>query len=270
MIGGAVYEASLFSAAIGRTLRYRVYLPPDYYAGTRRYPVLYMLHGAGGNYTEWSDEFLPERADELMRSGAVQPFIVVMPDGGGRSYWANWPDNGPRWADYVLYEVVPEVDRTYRTLPSATSRAVGGLSMGGLGALNLALRHPDVFGVVGGHSPSIRPTPDGQYSVLSGASFYDNDPIGYVQRGWVDRRQAIWVDVGSSDNYRGYDELFRDAAFGRGLDLTWREFPGTHEAEYWAAHASDYVRFYGQRLQGEASMMPTPTPTPDTSYLEAF
>src|ERR1700704_4357804 len=72
---GSVYDGLLSSSLIGRELPYRVYLPPDYFADDRRYPVLYMLHGAGGTYTEWGDSFLPERADELIQAGEIQPMI---------------------------------------------------------------------------------------------------------------------------------------------------------------------------------------------------
>ena len=157
-LAGTLQLGQLRSRQIGRELPYLVYLPPDYLTSERRYPVLYMLHGAGGDYTEWSDSFLPEWTDELIRTGEIQPMIVVMPDGGERSYFSNL-SNGTRWADYLAYEVVPTIDATYRTVPAAEARAIGGLSGGGLGALALALNHPDLFGAVGGHSPSLRLEP---------------------------------------------------------------------------------------------------------------
>src|SRR5919202_1539503 len=90
LMGLALALSALASAIIGETFVYRVYLPPDYQrAQQKRYPVLYMLHGAGGNYTEWTDSYLPERADELIRVGEIQPLIIVMPEGGERSYFAN-------------------------------------------------------------------------------------------------------------------------------------------------------------------------------------
>src|SRR5947209_661407 len=95
---GLLLDDSLLSPIIGESLPYRVFLPPDYVrTPQRRYPVLYMLHGAGGNYTEWSDSYLPEQADRMIVAGEIQPMIVVMPDGGGQTYWANWSEDGPRW-----------------------------------------------------------------------------------------------------------------------------------------------------------------------------
>ncbi len=127
-IVGTLVETQFYSPTLGQAEPYRVYLPPDYATSSRRYPVLYMLHGAGGGYTEWSDSFLPERADDMIRNGLIQPMIVVMPSGGDRTYWANWP-GGLRWADSLAYDVVGEIDAHFRTLPTPASRAIGGLSM---------------------------------------------------------------------------------------------------------------------------------------------
>jgi enterochelin esterase-like enzyme len=254
-IAGTLAEAHFYSATLGRDMTYRVYLPPDYAtAGSSYYPVVYMLHGAGGDYTEWSDSFLPDRADEMIRRGEIQPMIVAMPDGGHRTYWANLPD-GPRWADYLAYDFVQEIDSHYRTLPVPTSRAIGGLSMGGLGALNTALHHPDIFNVVGGHSPSIRVEPDPRVAdSLMGATFYDNDPIWLVHNRWQPGEHlSIWVDVGLDDGWRPNIEEFGSALRSAGIAPTWREFPGTHEDTYWTSHVPDYLRFYSSALSSALS-----------------
>src|ERR671932_447210 len=83
LMGLALALSALASAIIGETFVYRVYLPPDYQrAQQKRYPVLYMLHGAGGNYTEWTDSYLPEQIDRMTLAGQIPAMIVVMPDDG--------------------------------------------------------------------------------------------------------------------------------------------------------------------------------------------
>jgi enterochelin esterase-like enzyme len=240
----------LFEApTLNRWMPYRIYLPPDYYSSdTRRYPTLYMLHGAGGTYTEWSDSFLPQQIDDWIQRGLVQPMIVVMPDGGGRTYFANW-DNGPRYSDYLAYDIVGEVDTHYRTIGAATARAVGGLSMGGLAALQVSMNHPGVFGVVGAHSPSIRLEPDPELWFLSSQSFLQHDPIWLARNSPGADRMVYWLDVGADDWWRPNIETLHSALSGAGLNLTWRIFAGTHEAEYWIEHVPDYVRFYGENLR---------------------
>jgi enterochelin esterase-like enzyme len=171
-----------------------------------------------------------------------------MPDDGGQTYWANW-DGGPRWADYLIEDVVSTIDLRYRTLARAPSRAIGGLSMGGLGALNLAFQHPDVFGVVGGHSPSVRLEPDPALWFLPGQTFWDNNPVWLAQhRPGLDSLK-IWLDAGDEDVWLPNVEAVRDALVGEGLQPAWHLYPGPHEAEYWIDHVPDYLLFYGGVLR---------------------
>jgi enterochelin esterase-like enzyme len=240
----------VLSPIIGESFPYRVYLPPDYlHSPQRRYPVLYMLHGAGGNYTEWTDSFLPEQADRMMVAHEIPPLIIVMPDDGGQTYWANWSEGGPRWGDYLTEDVVGTIDQRYRTLPNAASRAIGGLSMGGLGALNLAFHHPDVFGVVGSHSPSVRIDPDPALWFLSGQTFWDNNPIWLAQHRSGLESLNIWLDVGADDIWLPNIEAVHDTLVEQGLHPEWHVFPGPHEAEYWIEHVPDYLHFYGTALK---------------------
>jgi enterochelin esterase-like enzyme len=249
-LNGYLFDNQLWAPTLQRQLTYRVYLPPDYYADdTRRYPTLYMLHGAGGSYTEWSDSFLPEQLDDMVGLQLVQPMIVVMPDGGDRTYWANW-DEGPRWSDYVAYDVVNEVDSRFRTVPLQSARGIGGLSMGGLGAMQIAMRHPDIFGAVGAHSPSIRLEPDPELWFLSPVSFQMHNPIWLASNMPGVERMAYWLDVGADDWWRPNIEELRDALQATHLNLTWRLYSGTHEAEYWIDHVPDYLRFYSDVLHG--------------------
>ncbi len=136
-----------------------VYLPPSYERDrSRRYPVIYWLHGFTGigvssiNRSLWTPT-LPELMDRVIAEGAPEA-ILVMPDGStryGGSQYLNSPATG-RYEDYVVKELVPYVDRTYRTKASRDHRGTDGKSSGGYGAVVLAMRHPDVFGAVASHS----------------------------------------------------------------------------------------------------------------------
>lgn len=130
-----------------------VYTPPGYEATEERYPVIYLLSsfmGFGRMFLSpqaWGYA-MDERCDELMGGGAMKKCLVVMPDcftKWGGSQYVNSTATG-RYEDHLIEEIVPFVDRQYRTLPAARHRAVGGKSSGGFGALHLSLRHPDVFG----------------------------------------------------------------------------------------------------------------------------
>jgi S-formylglutathione hydrolase FrmB len=250
-LAGAVYDSELYSPILGQFMPFRVYLPPQYFSEpTRRFPVVYMLHGAGGNFTEWADSYMPEQLDDLITRGVTQPMLLVMPDGGSRSFWANW-DAGPRWSDYVAEDVVTDIDARFRTIPAPRSRAIGGLSMGGLGALQIAMFHTGVFGAVGAHSPSIRLEPDPELWFLAGDSFYYHDPLWLVANWPGAQGLAYWIDVGADDWWRPNIETFHGVLSEAGLNVSWQIFPGTHQAEYWIEHVPDYLQFYSAALIGQ-------------------
>ncbi|MDP8923738.1 MAG: esterase family protein [Chloroflexota bacterium] len=152
--GSVVVEQRFWSAALAREMHYRLYLPPGYVLEWRDYPVLYMLHGVAGGSSEWEELGLLEAADRLIAAGEIAPLLIVLPD-GGPNYWVDHAD-GARWRDFVVSDIVPNVGRLYRTHPVRAARAIGGLSMGGEGALRIALLHPDIFGIAAAHAPSLR------------------------------------------------------------------------------------------------------------------
>jgi pimeloyl-ACP methyl ester carboxylesterase len=138
-----------------------VFLPPSYFNEPgRRFPALYLLHGYNGTSTSWASGSyqgfnIQISMEVLLREGRIREMIVVMPDarnGYGGSYYTNSPVTG-NWEDFVSRDLVGYVDSHYRTLPQAASRALGGQSMGGYGAVYLGVKGSDVFGVVYGTSP---------------------------------------------------------------------------------------------------------------------
>lgn len=154
---GVLKQDSLSSPALNSQQRsFVIYLPPSYntVAGAeKRYPVLYLLHGSPGGEDDW---FLAgkanESADTLIDSGQIPELILVSPDGNGRngipSEWGNSGNQSQLMETFVSVDLVKYVDRHYRTISDPTHRVIGGLSMGGFGAMNIALHHPDVFGAV--------------------------------------------------------------------------------------------------------------------------
>jgi enterochelin esterase family protein len=141
------------------TRRVPVYLPPGYAEGQAHYPTVYLLSGFTGRGSFFLndsafEESLPERLDRLTATGQIQPMIVVMPDcftRYGGSQYLNSSATG-RYEDHLVAELVPLIDRAYRSLPQPEYRAIAGKSSGGYGALVQAMRHPDIFGLVACHS----------------------------------------------------------------------------------------------------------------------
>lgn len=136
-----------------------VYLPPGYDTQLKkRYPVVYWLHGFGGTKntgdTGW-DKDLTNTVSKLISSGSIKPLIIVMPDGSNRfggSMYTNSITTG-NWEDFIADELPNYIDTNYRTLSKPASRGIAGHSMGGYGAIKIAMKHPDIFSVVYGTSP---------------------------------------------------------------------------------------------------------------------
>jgi putative tributyrin esterase len=140
------------SPAVGRKMKYNIVLPARYDdAKDERFPVLYLLHGYSGNYTNWAGMGVPAYA-------RAYDLIVVMPD-GGNGWYVNWAksEEGQKnyWEDAIAKDVVGHVDANFRTVARREGRAINGLSMGGYGGLVVGLRNPDMFCSVGSHSGAV-------------------------------------------------------------------------------------------------------------------
>lgn len=246
--GSTVVEEALYARTLGVHTSCRVMLPPGYDATARRYPTLYLLHGVAGDSSEWQSIGILEAADRMIQRGEVDPFIIVLPNGGA-NYWVNHY-SGARWADYVVNDVVAQVDRDYRTLAAAQGRAIGGLSMGGEGALRLALTNPHVFGIAAAHSPSLR-TDFSQFAPELGPIFGNDAYWRTVTPLWlvVDTDAAysltLAVDVGEDDPWRPNVQELSDRMTARGIQHRFDVLPGEHAAEYWIENVDRYVSFYG-------------------------
>ena len=147
-------EWTLRTPALARPTRVRVLLPAGYGRDPRRrYPVLYLLHGADSDETAWT------RYGGAEAITARAPLIVVMPDGGREGWYTDWYEGSrpvrPQWETYHVGELVPWVDTHFRTIAARRGRAIAGLSMGGYGALTYAARHPDLYAAAASFSGAL-------------------------------------------------------------------------------------------------------------------
>jgi enterochelin esterase-like enzyme len=148
----------------------------------------------------------------------------------------------------VVKDLVAHIDVTYRTLPRRSSRAIGGLSMGAWGALHHAFTSPQIFGVVGAHSPALRPD-DGTLAFLGrGPEYARRDPLSLARTLPVTASLQIWIDTGQDDPWVTRALLLHDTLSERGIPHTWHLYLGGHDWEYWGAHVAEYIRFYSHAL----------------------
>jgi enterochelin esterase-like enzyme len=154
---GSIVAESMVSPALGGQKRsFLVYLPPSYdtpQGQAKRYPTLYLLHGSPGRDVDWfAAGNANQSADLLIAQKKITELILVLPDGNGRpgetSEWGNSFDGRQNMETFVAIDLVHYVDAKYRTIAEPAYRGIGGLSMGGFGAMNIAVHHPDVFGFV--------------------------------------------------------------------------------------------------------------------------
>jgi enterochelin esterase-like enzyme len=227
---GEVQRIGSVDPAYGPGGDYQVYLPPCYSAHPdRRYPVLYLLHGAGHDDEHWLEVGIDRAADEAIERGRVGPMIVVMPDGG--PVFRSALTGAPSFDDYLVDSIVRDVDSRWRTIPDRRHRAIGGISLGGGHALAIAAAFPDAFGSVGGHSAAIRGLPELVSRLAEG-------------------RPRIYLDVGDDDSLRSADEELSSTLDDRGIAHEFHVGDGGHEEVYWTAHLDDYLAFYDAGFTG--------------------
>jgi S-formylglutathione hydrolase FrmB len=150
---GELQHKSVASSALKRDMSYTVYVPDGYQSSDLHYPVLYLLHGAGGDENAWVEHGgIRERADRLIASGAIPPTLIVMP--GCRSCW--WIDGAKDQAETAFWnDLVPGIASSYRTIDSKAGRLVAGLSAGGYGSIRFAMKYPDRIAAVAALSPAV-------------------------------------------------------------------------------------------------------------------
>jgi endo-1,4-beta-xylanase len=135
------------SSVLGADVSYLVYLPPRYDEETRKYPVIYWLHGLGGNQRAGATGFLPHVA-KAIRQGDLPPAIVVLVNGVVSSFYCDWADGKRPVESVIVRDLIPHIDETYRTVARREGRVIQGYSMGGFGAAHLAFKYPQLFGTV--------------------------------------------------------------------------------------------------------------------------
>jgi len=240
---------SFHSRTLGRRMPYRVFLPPGYDSDQNaRYPVLFMLHGLGGDLHEWTEYRLFEEAERLIDTGDIPPLIIVLPE-GEQSYWVDH-FHGPRWGAYLAQDVVAEIDGRYRTVADRSHRAVGGNSMGAHAALQLSMTYPDVFGVAGAHSPTLRGRDTLPSYFGDQGHFEAHDPVTLMERRpETARRLRLWIDVSDGDYFLGIVTEFHQRLEALGVPHAFHVWPGPHDDEYWRGNVVEYLRYYGAALR---------------------
>ena len=238
---GQLITDTIASKVLGLSLPVHVYLPPCYDGDRYTYPALYLIQGSAFSLGEWVADGVPAVADEQMGKGTLPPFIIVMPgsdlnaSNGGKYLYSSGGKGS--WEDFIVNELTPMIQTKYSAWSSREGRAIGGISRGGYWSLEIAFTHLDMYGAVGGHSPSI--TSDKLIGTPAGFSM-----LSYVKSIDALKTQRIFLDAGSTDwAQSGVDKLSGDLD-AKGITYTVSSGDGGHEDAYWSSRIPDYLAFY--------------------------
>ena len=276
-----VETVQFHSQLIGKTLPYNVVLPRDYQTSPRtRYPVLYLLHGYSGHYSDWVTRTnLADYATEYR-------MIVVTPEGNDGWYTDSAGITTDKYESYILQELIPDVDRRFRTIQARYARAIAGLSMGGYGALKFGLKYPDRFVFAGSLSgatataawteedlkgmTAIRDSLFGVFGPVGSETRKRND-IYEITRGLTAARIAalpyFYLDCGTEDFLIDMNQKFAALLREKKIPHEYRELPGNHNWEYWDQQVREVLKIAAQKMRLPPASQPNKKRSPERALL---
>jgi S-formylglutathione hydrolase FrmB len=259
---------SQVSKILGHSVAYCVLLPSGYdEQKARRYPVLYLLHGLGDNEQMLVRSGGLNLVEDLWEQHQLGDLLIVTP-AGDSSFYINSRDGQRRYEDFFLQEFLPQIEKRYRTKPGRASRGIGGISMGGYGALHLAFRHKELFGSVGAHGAALIEKISGAANMdsqqlrgtrilgdtfgmpLDPVFWKHNDPLTIARTSNL-AGLKIYFDCGAEDDFgfnRGAAALDKLLA-ARHIPHEFHLYPGGHNWGYFAEHLPAMLEFHSRAFE---------------------
>ena len=243
-------------------------LPPSYATEpTRRYPVLYFLHGLGDNERTLFNSGGWTLLDDLRQQHKIGEFLIVAPE-GGRTFYINSADGSVRYSDFFLQEFIPHIEGKYRISKGRSNRAISGISMGGYGALRFAFSHPEMFSAVSAQSAALitespqeldtaarSGAPLGKLlatvfgSPIEVTHWKENSTFVLANRDQTTlRRMSIYFNCGQDDNYgfeKGAAALHQQLQKEK-VEHEYHLYPGDHSLSYFMAHFTEVIVFHSK------------------------
>lgn len=248
-----VESKELDSKLMGRKMPYRIILPPNYNNAneTTRYSVVYLLHGLTGNSANWTDR------TKLTEYAAKYKFIIVTPEGNNGWYTDSVSAPNDKYESYIVKELIPEIDKKFRTIADRDHRVIAGLSMGGYGAIKFGLKYPEMFSLVGSFSGALGATNfteknagnigkgiDAIFGVENSDTRRANDIFALIRDTNAEKVKTtpyIYVSCGTEDfliqNNRDFLALLNE----KKIPHEYRELPGGHTWAFWDDQAREFL-----------------------------
>jgi putative tributyrin esterase len=247
-------DVTFHSTALNRDMPYRVILPSVATSG-QRLPAVYLLHGGGGGFRDWTN-------DSDVARFAASGLVLVMPEGGS-SYYTNAVDPPQdRYEDYIVHDLIADVESKFLVAPGRSNRAIMGTSMGGFGAVKLALRHPDLFAFVGGLSSAIdvprrafsvkRLGQSRHYNAIFGSTGSstrrENDPFVLVRTANLESVPYFFLTCGEQEGLLPANREFARLLESRHYRFEFHTAHGGHDWNQWNAWLPDLFRSLAEHL----------------------
>lgn len=260
----AARDFKLASKLLGREMPYRVVLPKNYEAKRdERFPVVYLLHGLTGHFNNWTDQ------SKLKEHAARYDYIIVTPEGDNSWYTDSATQANEKYESYIVEELIPEIDKNFRTLAVREKRVIAGLSMGGYGSLKFGLKYPERFALVGSFSGALgaaswtdkilgnnwKALTDSIMSVYGAEGSRtrkENDIYQIVRDLTPEKAKAlpfIYLDCGTEDFLIEQNRDFAALLFEKKIPHEFRQLPGRHDWVYWDRQVEEFLELAAARLK---------------------
>lgn len=256
-----VVTLKLNSKLMAREMSYNVIFPVGYRKKTEsRFAVIYLLHGLMGHFDNWTGK------TKIAQYATEYDFIIVTPEGGDGWYTDSASENNDRYETYIVDELIPEIDKKFRTQPDKKHRAVAGLSMGGYGSIKFGLKHPELFSLAGSFSGALGVTAftekeiSGVFlrSVLNifgdpgSQTRKENDVFEIVRQMPKEKIKDlpfIYLDCGTEDFLFKINREFSELLQQKKIPHEYRQLPGRHDWNFWDAQVQEFLKLSEKYLK---------------------
>ncbi len=267
-----VFDSLSFKSAIlKKEKKYAIYLPKGYETSQRSYPVLYLLHGGGGNQSNWIQNGEVQRiADKAIDEGIAASMIIIMPDAEMTYYMNNVNGNFP-FEDFFIQELIPYIEKNYRCRSGKRYRSIAGLSMGGFGALLYSIHHPEIFSACAALSAAvwtdeqINEMPQTEYWRRFGSAmgqvkegekritdfWNQNNILFLVKQIREEQKKSVrfYLDIGDDDFLYKGNSLLHISMRELNIPHEYRVRNGAHTWEYWRNALPDVLVFASESFR---------------------
>ncbi len=238
---------TVFSKGMQKEIKNVVLLPDNYPQSTQEFPVVYLLHGAGGGYKSWV-----QLAPAIKEYANRYQQIIVCPDGSKTSWYFDSPkDPSSQYETYIIKELLTAVDKKYKTIKSKKGRAITGLSMGGHGALYLSLKHTDLFGAAGSMSGGVDIRPFSGWDIPKRLGTYAENKEIWEKNTVINMLHLlrnddlkIIIDCGTSDFFLEVNEKLHEKMRYLNIPHDFTLRPGAHNGAYWINSIKYHLLFF--------------------------